>query len=157
MIAEDRERRDTLFNGDPVFLGDIEIRIQIADVHVHEYIVGFENGTVLLIVEVDVEHLAIAAPVSAEINENAFVGGGRSFQCSSDISMRLRGVRVDVAICSKCCTRKQHRGGDQVQKPGPFHRGESSGSGTTASVCHRDAQPSHRVTNPLQLSFAGGV
>jgi hypothetical protein len=51
----------------------------VADVDVDEDEVGVENGQVLRVVEVDVEHLAVAAPVAAEVEQDALVGLPRRF------------------------------------------------------------------------------
>jgi len=54
-------------------LGDVEVRVNTADVDVDlDEVFGEEIGVGFL-VEVDVEDLAVAAPVAAEVYENAFV------------------------------------------------------------------------------------
>ena len=57
-----------------IVLGDIDVFIHVPDVDVHENEVRLEDRAILRVVEVDVEHLAVAAPVSAEIEDYALVG-----------------------------------------------------------------------------------
>ncbi len=70
-FAEDGECGHTLFERDLVLLCDRKVFIHFPDVDVDEDEVGFEELAVGRVVEVDVENLAIAAPVSAEVDEDA--------------------------------------------------------------------------------------
>ena len=69
----------------------------MADVDVDEHKVGFENGQVRGVVEVNVEHLAIAAPVAAEVEQDALVGDRGGFEGGSKVGFGLRRVGIDFA------------------------------------------------------------
>lgn len=73
-FAEDGDGRDATVKRDLVLCGDVEIGIVTADVDVDEEEVGFEEKAILVVVEVDVEDLAIGTPVAAEVEEDALVG-----------------------------------------------------------------------------------
>ena len=48
-------------------------------------------GRFVAIVEVDVEYLAIAAPVAAEVDQDAFVRGGRGFERGGEVAWPATG------------------------------------------------------------------
>ena len=93
--------------------GDVEIGVHVADVHVDQDEVGFKNGQVAGVMEVDVEHLAVAAPVAAEVEQNALVGCGGGFQGGGDIGFGLRRVGIDVAAGGVGRCRRQRPAGQQ--------------------------------------------
>jgi hypothetical protein len=49
-------------------------------------------------VEVKVQHLAVAAPVAAEIEQNAAVRGGRSLERGGQVGSGLPGIGIDQVI-----------------------------------------------------------
>ena len=67
-------------------LGDVEVLVEVADIDVDEEEVLVEELEVRGLVEVDVEDLAVAAPVAAEVEDDPLVfeagllEGGRRFQ-----------------------------------------------------------------------------
>ncbi len=50
-------------------LREIDVLVHVTDVDVHQNEVGLENRPVRVIVKIDIQHLAIAAPVPAEIDQ----------------------------------------------------------------------------------------
>jgi hypothetical protein len=57
--------------------------------------------------KIDVEHLAIPAPVSAEVNQHTFVRRSRRLERRSQIGARLSRVGIDFAGCRICRGRCQ--------------------------------------------------
>jgi hypothetical protein len=98
-IAEDGQRRDAFVERDVVLAGDVEIGIHMADVYVDQYEVGLEDGQVLGIVEVDVKHLAIAAPVAAKVEQDALVALRGSSEGCGHVGFGLRGIGIDRPAC----------------------------------------------------------
>jgi len=70
---EDSQRRNTLFEGNSVSFGDVDVLVEVAYVDVDEHEVLLEEVDVGLLMEVDVEDLAVAAPVAAEVEDDALV------------------------------------------------------------------------------------
>ncbi len=52
---------------------EIEVGVVSAYVDVHEDEIGFEDGAIDGIVEIDVEHVAVAAPVAAKIQQDTLM------------------------------------------------------------------------------------
>jgi hypothetical protein len=50
------------------------------------------------IVEVDVQHLAVAAPVAAEVDEDALVGLRGGLEGGGQVGFGLAGIGIDVAL-----------------------------------------------------------
>ena len=69
----------------------------MADVDVDQDEVGLEDGQVRGVVEVDVEHLAVAAPVAAKVEQDALVGGGGGLEGGGEVGLGLRRVGIDFA------------------------------------------------------------
>ena len=67
------------------------------DVHVDQHKVGLQQGLVPGVMQVDVQHLAVAAPVAAKVQQNALVGGGGGFERGRDLGLRLPRIGIDVA------------------------------------------------------------
>ena len=91
MRVEDGEARDSALERDLVFLGDVSVLVVAADVDVDEDEVVVQNVEVGLLVHIDVQHLAVSAPISAEVKDDALV-----FVLRGDESLR------DVVICVGC-------------------------------------------------------
>lgn len=96
-IAKDGERRDTPVEGDVVFFSDVEIGVIVSDVDVDDDEVGFKEREVSGIMEVDIENLAVAAPIAAEVDKDALVGLSGGFEGGSEVGTSLGWVRIDVA------------------------------------------------------------
>ena len=71
--VEDGESGNSLLEGDVVLFGYVEIFVEAADVDVDEEEVLVEEFEVGALVEVDVEDLAVAAPVAAEVEDDSLV------------------------------------------------------------------------------------
>src|ERR1700748_2100408 len=69
--VEDSEGRNPFLEGYIVFLGDVDIFVEVADIDVDKDEILFKKLSVRRLVEVDVENLAVAAPVAAEVEDDA--------------------------------------------------------------------------------------
>ena len=67
------------------------------DVDVDEDEVGFQDGPIRGVVKVKVQHLAIAAPVAAKVEQDALVGLPCGLEGSGDIGLGLRRIGIGVA------------------------------------------------------------
>src|SRR5580693_3673791 len=83
--VEDGERRNSLFEGDVVLFGYVEVFVEASDVDVDEEKVLFEDINVGILVKVDVEDLTVAAPVAAEIEDDTLVLEAGLFNGSGDV------------------------------------------------------------------------
>ena len=70
--VEHGQRRDAM-HWNTILVRQIQVRILVPDVHIHFYKVLRQQAGVRFTMEINVEHLAIAAPVSAEIQDYALV------------------------------------------------------------------------------------
>ena len=95
-FAEDGEGGYASTKWDLVLGGDVLVLVHVADVDVDEYVVGVKQGQVPRIVEVEVEDLAVAAPVAAEVEDDAFVGLGGCLEGGGDVSLGLGRFGIDV-------------------------------------------------------------
>ena len=75
MGVEDGECGNAFVDGNLVLVGDVDVVVHLADVYVDEDEVLASSSALGLLVEVDVEDLAVAAPVAAEVEDDAFVLG----------------------------------------------------------------------------------
>ena len=115
--VEDGEGGNSLLEGDVVLFGYVEVFIEAADVDVDEEEVLVEEFQVWALVEVDVENLAVAAPVAAEVEDDSLVFEAGLFESGGDFGfgVSLSGVEVffycghgrDRLACSRggCCWR----------------------------------------------------
>jgi hypothetical protein len=94
--VENGESGNSLLEGDVVLFGYVEVFIEAADVDVDEEEVLVEEFQVWALVEVDVEDLAVAAPVAAEVEDDSFVLEAGLFESRGDFGFRvgLGGVEV---------------------------------------------------------------
>ena len=95
-FAQHGQGGDTLAEWNLVLGGNVLILIHVPDVDMDQYIVGFEKGQVLRVVEVDVKHLAVAAPFAAEVEDDSLVSLGGPLQSGSEIGLGLRGIGINV-------------------------------------------------------------
>src|SRR5476649_1403116 len=80
-----------------VFLGNVLIHVHVPNVDVDQDEVGVENRQIGGIVEVEVEDLAVAAPIAAKVDQDTLVIGRSGLESGGQIGPGLRGVRIDVA------------------------------------------------------------
>ena len=73
LLIEHSEGGDALLNGHAVLLGILKVVVNSPDPHMYEYIVLVQQLVVGCLVKVDIEYLAVAAPVATEVKENALV------------------------------------------------------------------------------------
>src|SRR6185437_14283395 len=121
-VAEDDEGGHSFLEGNSVARGELEVGVIVADVDVDEDEVRLKDGDVAGVVEVDVEDVAVAAPVSAEVDDDALVGGGGSFEGGGELRAGQGGIGVDVATGRKRGSHREgHHYGDKAQNLGQFH------------------------------------
>ena len=82
--VEDGESGNSLLEGDVVLFGYVEVFIEAADVDVDEEEVLVEEFQVWALMKVDVENLAIAAPVAAEVEDDSLVFEAGLFESGGD-------------------------------------------------------------------------
>src|SRR5208283_817010 len=97
LLAQDGQGGNAFVQRDLVLGGDVQIRVHVADVDVDEDKVGFEDGPVFGVVEVKIEHPAVAAPVAAEIEQDALVRSRGGSKGGSQIGFGLGRIGIDVA------------------------------------------------------------
>jgi hypothetical protein len=96
--VEHSECGDAFGDRDIVFLCNIYILIHVADVDVDEdEVFGEELGVGALVV-VDVEDLTVAAPVAAEVEQDAFVFAARPGDCGGDVGGGVGAFGVEMWI-----------------------------------------------------------
>jgi len=139
-LAQNRQLGNASLEWNSVLFGQIDILVEMADVDVDQDEIGIENRPVLFIVKIDVEYLAIAAPVPTEIEQNASMGGCRALESGVDVGLRLRRVGINIAACGVCRARGERQHGPRAN-PGSnplecLHRTEKSSIGHL-SVCHK--------------------
>jgi len=87
--VEDDESGNSLLEGDVVLFGYVEVFIEAADVDVDEEEVLVEEFQVWALMKVDVENLAIAAPVAAEVEDDSLVLEAGLFESRGDFGFRV--------------------------------------------------------------------
>jgi hypothetical protein len=96
--VEYSECGDTFGDRNIVFLRDVDILIHVADVDVDEdEVFGEELGVGALVV-VDVEDLTVAAPVAAEVEQDAFVLPARPGNGDGDVGRGVGALGVEMRI-----------------------------------------------------------
>jgi hypothetical protein len=96
--AKDSEGRDAFADGDLIFVGDAHVGIHVADIDVDEDVVPGEEITIRRLVEVEVEDVAVAAPVAAEVEDDALVLGGGLPNSGGYVGLGVRGFGVEVLV-----------------------------------------------------------
>ena len=120
--------------------GQIDILVEMSDVDVDKNKVCIENRPVRFIMKIDIEHLTVAAPVPAEVEQYAPVGRSRGLERCRNVGSRLCRVWINITACGICGAgcKCQH---DSRANPGsnPFeclHEMAISSIGHL-SVCHK--------------------
>ena len=85
-------------DGDFVLLRDIDVLVHVTDVDVDEDEVFGEEFGVGALVIVDVEELAVAAPVAAEVEEDAFVFAAGLGESGGDVGGGVGGLGVEIFV-----------------------------------------------------------
>ena len=98
VLVEDGEGGNAFGQRDLVALSDVLVPVYSseADVDVDNDIVGFEQGLVGRVVEVNVQDLTITAPVAAKVEDDVLVSDGCGFESSGKIGLGLLGGGVDI-------------------------------------------------------------
>jgi len=95
VFVENGERGYAFSQRDLIALGNVLVLVHVADVDVNEHIIGVQDGFVGRVVEVDIQNLAIAAPIAAEIEDDALVLRSRGFESGREIEASLLRSRID--------------------------------------------------------------
>ena len=112
LITDDGERGNAFAQRNPEALSDINVFVHVANVDVDEHEVRIEDWAILGVVEVDVEDMAVPAPVPAKVDEDALVRGRGCLQGCGEIGLCLGRIRIDVAGGAQAGARgKQEREG----------------------------------------------
>jgi hypothetical protein len=98
MGIEDGECGNAFGDWDSVLSGDVYVLIHVADVDVDENEVFFENLCVGALMVVDIEYLAVAAPVTAEVQEDALVLAGGAGNGDGDVSRWIGVFGVEMGV-----------------------------------------------------------
>ena len=96
--VEDGESGNALGDGDVVLLRDVDVLVHVADVDVDEDEVFGEDLGVGALVVVDVEELAVAAPVAAEVEEDALVFAAGLREGGGDVGVGVGGLGVEIFV-----------------------------------------------------------
>ncbi len=97
-----------------IFLGNVSIAVVAADVDVDQDEVVVQQVEVGLLVEVDVEHLAVSAPVTAEVEDDALVFVFRGDERLRDVVICVGCIGIDGAGLRACSEggENEYRGGN---------------------------------------------
>jgi hypothetical protein len=90
--VENGKRGHAFGDGDVILPGDIEVFVHVADIDVDDEIVLIEKLRVSALMVVDVEDLAVAAPVTTEIEENTLVLAAGMNEGCGNIGTRVGGL-----------------------------------------------------------------
>ncbi len=78
--------RARLVDGDPVTGSYVQVLVVLPDIDRDQHVIAFQKVTIGGVVKVDFQHLTIAAPVTAEIEEHALL----FFRCLGQRSGNIR-------------------------------------------------------------------
>src|SRR5579863_6517828 len=92
------EAGNALFQRDLIFRGEIEIFVVLADIAVHDDEIGFENFGDVGIMKSGVEHMAVVAPVAAEIEEDAAVFAGGDGESHANVGASFGGIGIKIGL-----------------------------------------------------------
>ena len=109
---------------DTTTLGDVEVGVDVADVDVDLDEVLRQKLGVRALMSVDVENLAIAAPVSTEVYEDAFVGAAGFGDAGFEVFFGVRNGGIEIFL-----DRRRHGHGDARSFGDGRWRGRDGGRG----------------------------
>jgi len=95
MLIQNSQRGHAGVDRNLIAGSEIEILILVADVDVDEDVVRVQDGSIGLVVEVDIQHMAVGAPVRSEIENHTLVGGAGCLEPGEQIGFGLLRLRVD--------------------------------------------------------------
>jgi hypothetical protein len=108
--VEDGESRHSLLEGNFVFFGDVQVFVEVADIDVDKDEILFKKLRVRRLVEVDVENLAVAAPVAAEVENDALALEAGLLESGCDVGLRVGLGGVEMLFdCRRCRNRLTYR------------------------------------------------
>ena len=102
--VENSEGRNALRDGNVVLLRDVDVFIHVADIDVDKNEVFVEELGVGTLVIVDIENLAVAAPVTPKIEQDPFVFGSGTSECCGDVGCGIGCLGVEVLIWQNLCS-----------------------------------------------------
>jgi hypothetical protein len=94
--VEDGESRNSLVEGNFVSISNVQIFVEVADIDVDKDKILFQKIRVGGLMEVDVENLAVAAPVAAEVEDDTFVFDAGLLESGGDIGLGVRLCGVEM-------------------------------------------------------------
>jgi hypothetical protein len=95
---EDCESGNPLLERDIVLFGNVEVLIEAAYVDVHQQEVLVEEFQVGALMEVDVENLAVTAPIAAEVEDDSLVLQAGLFESGGDFGFGVGFCGVEVFL-----------------------------------------------------------
>ena len=108
------EGRNTFGDGDVVLLCYVDVFVHVTDVDVNDDEVLGEDLGVGALVIVDVEDLAVTAPVATEVEDDAFVFAAGADEGGGDVGGRVSGLGVEVLVDMRSvlrgCLGQRHQG-----------------------------------------------
>ncbi len=96
VCVENGQLRNAALQGDAEFCSKVDIRVEVLHVDVNLDEVLGEETAVRRLLEVEIEDVAVAAPVAAEVDEDALVLAAGSGDRSLQVFVGGGGVGVDV-------------------------------------------------------------
>ena len=149
VAVQDRQSRHTSRQRNAVARGDVDIGIHMPDVDVNQDVVGFEQNAVRCVMKEIIEHMAVGAPISTEIKNDAFMRDRRGFQRNLDLRRRLRRIGINVGQSRARRVSRENENADESRERGALalHVGEHSAK-------HRAVQPAAtcEASNALKTS-----
>jgi hypothetical protein len=99
--AEDCEGRNTLLEGNAVLFGDINVLVEVANVNVDQEKILFEEIQIRRLMQIDVEHLAVAAPVATKVEDDALMLKASLLEGSGDVGCGIGVGAIEVFFDSR--------------------------------------------------------
>ena len=134
---DDGEGGNAFGDGNVVLFGDVDVLVHVTDVDVDDDEVFLEELGVGILVIVDIKDLAVAAPVAAEVKEDALVLAAGADESCGDIGVGVGGLGVKIFVRVGENLRGGLRSGCKAQHE-KRQRKESRGQGERDGVGLRD-------------------
>ena len=96
VITEHGDCGDAFVQRNLIVRGDVDIGVIPSNVDVHQNVIGLEQRPVGRIVKVQIENMAIGAPIAAKVQDHAFVGRRGALERGGKVSRGLFRRRINV-------------------------------------------------------------
>lgn len=150
--VEDGEGGDAAFKRDVVLVGEIGVVVVVADVDVDEDVAGVEERVVGLLMEVEIEDLTVAAPVTTKVEDDALVLAGSGSKGVADFGVGVGGFVVDVTRVELLLGEGRRNGESEEESESGSrdfsdhsYQGQIFRSGTGVPMTYKDATWGRRV------------